>query len=271
MINIEFLQEIKQATGLNDRPYKVERFAIHPDQYGAPHDFLECYEEPQYFDCHILPIMELGDMSSKMKIAYEVSRILDKKRMIDEGEEHNHSTPWQVRDAMTLYPTKWLTERDNPLLITNFEYQSNACKEMISKLLEVFYYDADAYGVWPAITAHNSGCANALFTKKGILSRQPEGEPHNNFILQTYGSSKYTIYKERYSGIVNNEMPFEWPVEKRRKFFDSLEVQEVFELNPGDLLYIPDRQFWMEESEEDRIYVNFPIILKGPQSSYQSL
>ena len=71
--------------------------------------------------------------------------------------------------------------------------------------------------------------------------------------------------------IVDKNLPFDWTKEKRIQFFNSLDEAKIFELEPGDLLYIPERLMHYERGEGERMYLNFPLITKGPHSSYNPI
>jgi len=267
MINTEALEEIKIATSFNDRPYLIKNFTSFPDQFLNHMYFYECFGECNYYDCHVLPIMEWGDTASSLKISFNDLAYKNKKKDIDENGVQNYKSRQRMEGMGRKRPLDYLKDK-NTLRIYNYEKYNNLSRDMSNALLDTFTLDVDIFGVWPAFVTPEKGAAHATFIKENEISGHPRGENYNSFYLQTVGTSEFVIYKNRVSGLVDKNLPFDWTKEKRVIFFDNLEVEETIEVNPGDLLYIPERKMFYEKGVEERMHINFPLIYKGPQSSY---
>ncbi len=61
---------------------------------------------------------------------------------------------------------------------------------------------------------------------------------------------------------MSNDVPYE----ERKEIYDGLRVLEERVMNPGDMVYVPNRTYHYVEPVTDRISLSFPLILKGPTS-----
>lgn len=269
MINKEALEEIKIATSFDDRPYVIRNFTSFPDQFLNHMYFYECFGECNYFDCHVLPIMQWGDTASSIKISFNDHAYVCKKNSIEKNGEQNFKGKERMESMGKKRPLDFLNDK-NTLRIYNYEKYNTLSRDLSNALLDNFTMDIDVFGVWPAYVTPEKGAAHATYIKEGQLSGHPRGENYNSFYLQTVGTSEFVIYKNRVSGLVDKNLPFDWTREKRIVFFDNLEIEETIELNEGDLLYIPERKMFNEKGTTERMHINFPLIFKGPQSSYNA-
>ena len=270
MINKEALVEIKISTSFDDRPFLIKNFTSFADQFLNHMYFYECFGECNYFDCHVLPIMEWGDTASSMKISFNDQAYLNKKKAIENDEYENYLAPQRTESMGKKRPIDYLNDK-NTLIIYNYEKYNNLSRDMSNALLDVFTLDVDCFGVWPAFVTPEKGAVHATYVKNNQMSGHPRGESYNSFYLQTTGTSEFVVYKNRTSGLVDKNLPFDWTKEKRIQFFNSLDEAKIFELEPGDLLYIPERLMHYERGEGERMYLNFPLITKGPHSSYNPI
>lgn len=270
MINELKLEEIKLNTIFDDKPFKIDLFSSQPDQFCSIMQLAECFSDCEYYDCHISNIAEWGDTIGTMKLNWGNSYYRKKEAVKEAGLDavFHYDTKPRLKMQEPSEPITWFAKQ-NPIHVFNFEYHNPNCALMINALLDTFYLDVDSFGTWPAMKSRNSGCAHATYAKEDTYSMHPTGKTYNSFILQTSGVSTFTVFKERRSGLSDRDIPLEWPKDKRISFFNSMEVYEEYVLQPGDLLYIPDRQYYYEHSKVERTFVNFPLILKGPHSSYE--
>ena len=55
-------------------------------------------------------------------------------------------------------------------------------------------------------------------------------------------------------------------LEYRKEVYDNLRPIETRVMKPGDMVYVPSRQYHYVTPVTDRLSLSFPLILKGPTS-----
>jgi hypothetical protein len=179
---------------------------------------------------------------------------------------------WNISTAITLQnPQNFIEdylEKERTSVISNWNLQDNLSTLLMNLILEQCKQNIDVNGVWPArMTSNNSGYLHAYVAKKGAPDITPRATVHHNFILQCEGKSEVIVYSNRSFGLRETEFYDAYTTSEQVQDFykNTLEVQKVIEVNEGDLVYIPARQFFCIENIDDNARLHMPYVLKTVQ------
>ena len=89
-------------------------------------------------------------------------------------------------------------------------------------------------------------------TRGGGRSFKAHYDNFSNFIIQTVGETKWTVYKNRATSLFR--------VQHDKLQEDKLEVEWEGILKPGDLIYIPDRAYHKAEPSTQRLSMSIPCL-----------
>lgn len=133
---------------------------------------------------------------------------------------------------------------------THWERKNEASKKLVDFISNIFHDDLADLDCFA--TSHLF--LGSTFSR----SFDPHCDIPTNLIFQIHGRSKYIVYENRCSAIMNvntvaNSL-------RKHKIHDA-EMKVLFEgvLEPGDCLYIPARQYHYIEPMEARVSLSVPI------------
>jgi len=250
------LIQLKEDITHDDRPLFVEDVLKNPEEWASWEDVEYCCDNPGIFDVHYLNSVE--DRSDYVTPVKMMSN--------PEVDVHLTSTRFNTHDPYVTIGAKQLLEKKHSIIITNFEHHNKNAKDMIDFLLQLFYYDLDNHGVWPARISSNSGHAHLYCGLKDSNSFPPHVDGPCNFIFQLYGENKFTTYENKKCALTATQTSFNTSAEERKELYDNLRIIEERVMKPGDMVYVPSRQYHYVEPLSDRMSLSFPLILKGPTS-----
>jgi len=150
------------------------------------------------------------------------------------------------------------------MIISDYERMNPLITDLINHMVEVFHIHMDGHGVWPAEIDWYSGHAHVYCGLEGSRSYHPKCDGPNNFIFQMSGTQKIILYENKSTSLANVELNIFDSVEERKELYDKLRVLDEVTLHPGDLVYIPNRQFYYIEPLENTISMRIPLVLHGP-------
>jgi len=255
-LRLQKLQELKNALMFNEDALYIPNFIENPERFATWEQIQSCLTQCNYFSCaYITKRHEKEDVPVIVSI----------------NQKHpNEDTPAKNRSVLSMkysYDAESMLKEDKSILITNFEKANSECKLFISELLKTFYLDYDSYGVWPAQIGGKSGHAHVYCGSENSSSFSPHTDEPHNFIIQVEGESKFTTYRNRVFGLGDHGQAIaDMTSEEKKAMYDDLEVSGEYLMKPGDLIYVPSRQFHYVEPVTKRISVSFPLILKQPSS-----
>lgn len=141
-------------------------------------------------------------------------------------------------------------ETNNTIVMANYEKYNRNTLELVQLLIDTFS---------PSDDQRCQATAHLYMGRKDSKSFDPHNDIPNNFIFQIEGSSRVIVYhnrcstlmqsgfmksSDRYDTIINREL--------------SVAIDTVLE--PGDCIYIPNKQFHLFQPQTDRISISIPII-----------
>lgn len=256
MFRKQKLQQLKEDIKNDDRPLFVEDVLIDPETWATWDDVMECAGDPGIFD-----VRYLNSVESKIDFVSTVKLLTNKKNdAILRNSNTLSQNPIQAVDA------EQLIKQNHSIIITNFEQKSEKAIAMRDFLLQLFYYNLDNHGVWPARIGPNSGHCHLYAGLKNSNSFPPHVDGPCNFIFQVSGENIFTVYENRKSSLEKVELNYDVTEEEREELYSSLRVIEERVMKPGDMVYVPSRQYHYVVPKSDRISLSFPLILKGPSS-----
>lgn len=259
MFDKEKLLQLKRDLYYDDRPMFIENVIDNPEEWADWEDVEYCCENPSIFDVRYFNKVESKyDNVTQVKLMSNKDNNMHAKNK--RGATDPRCDPVQVVDAKTLL------KKNHSIIITNYEYRNNRCKEMIDFLCNLFHYDVENHGVWPAKIGPNSGHAHLYAGYQESNSFSPHVDGPCNFIFQIKGQNKFTVFENKKLALAPVVMSNDISYEERKDIYDGLRVYEERVMNPGDMVYVPNRQYHYVEPVTDRISLSFPLILKGPTS-----
>jgi hypothetical protein len=216
-------QRILQETNLfiDDQPHHFKQLIKNPEDYLTWDDVETCLNNPFLYQ------FELIDPSTNSKIQIPESR----KAWI-----------WD----RTVQDKRFLFEKVNAgygLVIMNYGFYSKKTMELLQTFENMFDINA-------AIHVYSGLAGEGTF---GIHDDYPA-----NFIIQTEGTTKWKIFKNRLcymhrTGTMNGRLTD-----------DDLDVAIDVTLEPGDALYIPSRMYHKAYPEGKRLSMSIPCWAKFP-------
>lgn len=262
MFDKEKLRDLKETLKHDDRPIFLENVLECPEDWANWKDIEYCCENPSIFD-----VRYFNKVESKYDGVTVVKLMTNSENEAHAIERRGNLTRKNKRlNPVKVTDAKKLLNKNHSIIITNFEYKNQNCKNMIDFLCHLFYYNVENHGVWPAKIGPNSGHAHCYAGKKESNSFSPHVDGPANFIFQIEGQQKFTVYENKKCALTEIAMPADAPLEYRKEVYDNLRVYEERIMNPGDMVYVPSRTYHYVEPVTDRISMSFPLILKGPTS-----
>lgn len=150
------------------------------------------------------------------------------------------------------------------IIISNYEDVEPLCFELLQFLVDTFHIKMDGHGVWPATINNYSGHVHIYCGLEGSNWYHPRCDGPNNFIFQLQGKQKITVYNNRATSLTNVELDPLDTIEERKAIYDKFEILDEIIIEPGDMMYIPNRQFYHIEPLENTISMSIPLMLTGP-------
>lgn len=263
LIDKEKLKQLKKDIENDDRPLFVDDVLKQPEKWATWDDLIFCCENTGIFDVNYF-----NKVNSKYEDVSTVKLLSNRQNEIHRatGGDNNVSmseggnNPIRVLDAIDLLET------NHSIIVTNFEQQNANVKQFIQTLIRLFYLDLDGHGIWPAKISSHSGHAHLYAGKKESNSFPPHVDGPCNFIFQIYGENEFTIYENKKSSLTNLHMNYNLSKEEKKQIYDNLRPIETRVMKPGDMVYVPSRQYHYVRPLSDRLSLSFPFILKGPTS-----
>lgn len=253
-ISTEVFEELKRTTTNDDRHLFFENVLNNPEEWACWEDIIDCGSEPDIYAINCLSKQGADIIQDSIRVYgnYE-----DSKQINDEEIKH-----------INCPNLKTLLAKNLSIVITNWERKNKNAAQLIKYLCDHFYLKINDHGIWPARITPYSGHAHLYCGLQESSSFNPHCDGPNNFIFQIEGETEITVFENRQSSLVNLN---EFLVDKKSeddydKMFSHLRVIEKKIMKPGDMVYIPSRQFHHVKPLSDRISISFPLILKGPSS-----
>lgn len=133
--------------------------------------------------------------------------------------------------------------------IADFEYSNADAKKLVDVVKQAF-------------TTEKAGCSATCHLYMGNIGSQ-SFDPHCdipcNFIFQVKGKNRAIVYNNRCSTLMDAGTIF-YSERKHKIFHEELQVCLDVILEPGDVLYIPAKQYHAIIPLEDRISFSIPIV-----------
>ena len=129
---------------------------------------------------------------------------------------------------------------ESTFLISRCYMLNDNIKSLVSDIQEVFHVASDIH----------------IYGSKGTNSKSfaPHSDTYEVFIIQAIGDTDWTVFKNRKSNLLHNNIPSRPP--KKEELIPALEVT----LSPGDLLYIPRRAYHASSPNMPRLSMSIASI-----------
>ena len=253
-IDLEKISDIRDAIRTDDRPLVVKDVLKDLDSWITWDKVGECMTQSCLAD-----VLYLSKASSiyehvapcRIELEDDIPALAKSN-----GGNHINTTPSPDGNS---FLSKQFT-----MIISDYERMNTLVTDLINHMVQIFHINMDGHGVWPAEIDWYSGHAHVYCGLEGSRSYHPKCDGPNNFIFQMSGTQKIILYENRASALSNVELNIFDTVEERKELYDSLRVLDELTLEPGDCVYIPNRQFYYIEPIENTISMRIPLVLHGP-------
>ena len=254
-ISTEVFKELKTSTTSDDRHLFFENVLNNPEDWATWEDIIECGNEPDVYSINFLSKKGIDVMQDSIRVYGNYKE----SKTTSDGEEIKHTNCPNLKELLA---------KNFSIVITNWERKNKNAAKLIKYLCEHFYLNVNDHGIWPARVTPYSGHAHLYCGLQESSSFNPHCDGPNNFIFQIQGETEVTIFENRQSSLVNLNtfLVDEESKGDYDKIYSCLRVAEKKIMKPGDMVYIPSRQFHHIKPLSDRISISFPLILKGPSS-----
>lgn len=246
--------DLKEIIEFNDQAILTEGVVSQFDEWVTWDDIGEVFNEPGYYETFYL--------NKANNITDHVSAMGFKLR--DDDPHMRRDFRGNLINFTPCTDGHGFLKKKHTVIISDWERNKECVQDLINYLLDVFYIELDNHGVWPAQINYYSGHGHLYCGLSGSNSYHPHCEGSNTFLFQLIGKQRVTIYHNRSSMLTELELdPLQTP-EERQAILDRLEVKDVWEINPSDMVYIPNRQYYYIEPLEDTVSLQIPLTLNGP-------
>lgn len=140
-------------------------------------------------------------------------------------------------------------DENKTIYVPDFEYANDDAKKLVDAVQESF-------------ATTETGCyatCHLYMGKIGSQSFDPHCDIPCNFIFQVRGKSRAIAYNNRCSTLMNADTIY-FSERKHKIYHDELQICLDAVLEPGDVLYIPAKQYHAIIPLEDRISFSVPIV-----------
>lgn len=253
-IDTKIFEKLKKVTANDDRHLFYENVLNNPEEWASWEDIIDCGNEPEVYSINYLSREGIDVLQDSVRVYGNYKNT----KSIEDGEIKYINCP----------NLKELLGKNLSIVITNWERKNKNAFKLIRYLCEHFYLNIADHGIWPARVTPYSGHAHLYCGLEESSSFNPHCDGPNNFIFQIEGETEVTIFENRQSSLVNlNSFLVENEDEgDYDKMYSKLRVAEKKVMKPGDMVYIPSRQYHHFKPLSNRISISFPLILKGPSS-----
>lgn len=255
IINTELVYDTRDIIHFNDQFVHVQNVAS--TDLVTWDEFQECMIQNYQYECSIMNKVESDyDHVSSVEIRTK-DNTWELRTQSPNKIDVNGSPSWGPQDYF---------EDGYGIIIKNFDDKNTKAKKLLRFLLETFYINIENHGIWPAFINQYSGHVHVYGALKNSNFLGLHSDPFTNFIFVTDGEIEVDVYKNRACTIMDHQLPVLLPVDKRKEQCEKLELDETIVASAGDMLYIPNRLFHHLKPKENSLYMNIPLILKGPMA-----
>lgn len=253
-LNKEKIEELKEEIKLHDRPILAKSVLEDIEGWISWDDIGLCLQNPGSTDTLFLNKTEsIYEHVSHMRFIIDAEA---ERLKIDNGGNKINTTRFVDADE--------LLKTQHTIIISDYEKVDFEVAILSDYLIQLFHLKMDGHGVWPATLNNYSGHAHLYCGLNGSNWYHPRCDGTNNFLFQIEGTQKLTVYHNRATALTNVELDPMDTEEERKEIYDKLEILDELVLEPGDMMYIPNRQFYYVEPLENTISINLPLMLTGP-------
>lgn len=235
--------ELREQLRFDERPIFVERFLDDCELYADWEQINSCLEDLYSFNCMYI---------NKTKTEHEDAGAIKLFNFVETNESYNF---------------KKVLQEQKTIIITNFEKKNGNVRRLIHEFMDNFYIELDNYGVWPMQYGGKAGAAHLYCGGEESNSFPPHCDLPHNFIFQIEGESEFTTYENKAFGLGDVGIPYNYTEEQKKEVYNNLRVIEKRVMKPGDMVYVPSRQFHHVKPLSNRISISLPFVLKGPLAS----
>jgi hypothetical protein len=213
---------------LNDMPFIIKHGLEDPAKYAMWSDVEECMNNPTLY------------------------------RLIDCGPHDDSFTcydtfkfqwiPTPVIDKKHLFQN---INNGNTLLIENYGFYNQQINDLLKELESRFFIDSAAH----------------LYC--GLLNSKSfpiHCDSPANFILQIEGRTRWTVFKQRATQLIKTSDISSILYNKNYEVKNDILLDTILE--PGDVLYIPSRQYHVASPSEPRISISIPCAVRSTDTIY---
>jgi len=163
---------------------------------------------------------------------------------------YTYKNTWLIRHVIDKRRLFGSINNGNTLCIENYGYYNY----QINTLLKEFE------------TRFNVVCAAHVYCGlKGSRSFSTHSDVPANFILQISGNTPWKVFKQRSTGLLDITTSNNFA---KLKNFTEEDIELETVLTPGDVLYIPSRQYHVALPNEPRISISVPCAHRGNMQVY---
>jgi len=253
-INVEAIQDLRDKIHFNDNFVHISNVLQSPITDWD--EFQECMIENNVYDCSII---------SKMDNYYSMTSTVEINVKDDAWERRPYSLEKPLNGTPAWNPKDYFENR-YAVIIKNFDEKNQASKQLLRFLLETFYINLEDHGVWPAFINQYSGHAHLNAALKGSNFDGVHADPWTNFIFIIDGELEVDVYKNRTCTLMDHSLNNTTSDENLKKHVDSLEFDQKIKAKTNDLIYVPNRLMHRLKPTKNVMYINLPLILKGPMA-----
>ena len=259
MIDQKKLNDLREDIWFNDRGVYVENMLEEPEKYADWDSLIDTFSLPHLGNHLYLNKTEnIGELVNVVNIKNDTQ--IEKQNLVTEEVKKEvdnfNSSPCTSAQE--------LLENNHTFIVTNWEDFNENAKKLIHQLLDTFYVDYVNFGIWPAQISEYSGHAHLYAGLKDSNSFSPHCDIPSNFIFQIDGESEVTIYENKACQLLDHLLDADWSDEQRKELFDSFNIQLQVTMKPGDMVYIPTRQFHYFKPLTNRLSISYPLIFRSP-------
>lgn len=254
IIDLDKIKILREDILYDDRPVFVENVITDCDSWITWDIVGECLGNACLTNTYYL-----NKVNSKLDHVKEIRFQLD-----DDIPAQRHDAGGNSINTTRAPTGDTILSKQKTIIISDYERINPCVHDLINWMIETFHVTMDDHGVWPAEIDLYSGHCHVHCGLEGSNSYHPKCDGPNNFMFQVHGTQKITIYNNRATSLANVELdPFDTP-EERQAIYDRFTILDEIIVKPGDLVYLPNRQFYYVEPLENTISIRIPLMLHGP-------
>jgi len=244
---------------LNDRGVYVENILEEPEIYADWDSLVETFALPHVGN-HLY-MNKTDDISEIVNVVNIRNTNGLEKQYLKTNEIQKEVKSFNESPCVT---SQELLENNHTFIVTDWERYNENARNIIHQLLETFYVEHVNFGIWPAQISDYSGHAHLYAGLKDSNSFSPHCDMPSNFIFQIDGETEVTIYKNRSCQLLDSSIDGTWEEDRRKELFDSFEIDFEVVMKPGDMIYVPSRQYHYFKPLTNRLSISYPLIYRSP-------